>query len=346
MREPPGTEIHRPEGTEGMPANLPPQYQEAEKRYREAKTPDARIEALEEMLAVMPKHKGTDKLKAELRRRIAKQKDEARTKKGGTRKGTAFSIDRQGAAQVVIAGPPNSGKSSLVAKLTNASPEVADFPGTTQVPTPGMAPWENIQFQLVDTPPLTKEYVDPLMGDLIRRADLLVLLLDLKEDPIQQLEDLLEILRSWRIFPRGHPVPGDLARPPSVKKVLLAMNKVDEEKEEEDFLTFLELTATPLPAVGISVRKERNLKEFMNRIFLLSDLVRVCTKVPGKPPDLDEPFVMPRGGTVATLAEKIHKDVARKLKAARIWGRAVRDGQMVQKDYVFEDGDVVEIHAG
>ena len=326
-----------------MPANLPPQYQEAEKRYREAKTPEAKVEALEEMLAIMPKHKGTDKLKAELRRRIARHKDQARTKKGGARKGTAFSIDREGAAQVAILGPPNSGKSSLVARLTNASPEVADFPHTTHVPLPGMALYENIQFQLLDTPPLVKEYVDPLMADLIRRADLVVLLLDIKADLIQHMEDLLEILGGYRIFPEGYAVPGDLRKPPFIKKTLVVVNKVDEEKDEEDYRTFLELTGTQLPSVGISILRERNLDQFMKGVFDLSGVIRVYTKAPGKPPDLDEPYILSRGSTVQTLAERIHKDFVRRLKTARIWGKAVRDGRMVQRDYVFEDGDVVEL---
>jgi len=326
-----------------MPANLPPQYQEAEKRYRESKTPEARIEALEEMLAIMPKHKGTDKLKAELRRRIAKHRDQARTKKGGARKGTAFSINREGAAQVAITGPPNSGKSSLVARLTNAAPEVADFPHTTHVPLPGMAPYENIQFQLLDTPPLTKEYVDPLMADLIRRADIIVLLLDLKEDLLQHLEDLLEILRGYRIFPEGCPLPEDLRKPPSIKKILVVVNKVDDDKDEEDYRTFLELTGIPFPSIGISILRERNLDQFMKGVFDLSGVVRVYTKAPGKPPDLDEPYILSRGSTVQTLAERIHKDFVRRLKTARIWGKTVRDGRMVQREYVFEDGDVVEL---
>lgn len=130
-----------------MPANLPPHYFEAERRYREAGTPQGKTEALEEMLMIMPKHKGTDKLRADLRRKISKLKAQAKKKKGSSRRETAYSIDREGAAQVLLVGPPNSGKSSLVDKLTNASPEVADFPHTTWKPTPGMVPFENIQFQ-------------------------------------------------------------------------------------------------------------------------------------------------------------------------------------------------------
>ena len=154
-----------------MPANLPPVYFDAEKRFREAKTPESKIEALEEMLTIMPKHKGTDKLRADLRRRIAKLKEQAQQKKGGARRDAAYMIEKEGAAQIAVIGAPNTGKSALVAALTNASPEVAEFPHTTWKPTPGMAPYENIQFQLVDTPPITRDYLDPWMADLMRRAD-------------------------------------------------------------------------------------------------------------------------------------------------------------------------------
>ena len=140
-----------------MPANLPPHYFQAEKRFREAKTPSEKIEALEEMLTIMPKHKGTDKLRADLRRKIAKFKTQSQQKKGGARRETAYSIEREGAAQVVVIGPANVGKSSLIAALSNATPEVADFPHSTWKPVPGMAPYENIQFQLVDTPPMSEE---------------------------------------------------------------------------------------------------------------------------------------------------------------------------------------------
>ena len=144
-----------------MPANLPPNYFEAERRYREAKEPAEKVKALEEMLTIMPKHKGTDKLRAGLRRKISTFKTQTLKKKGVSRRDSAYSIDREGAAQVIVVGPPNSGKSSLLAGLTNAKPEVNSFPHSTWKPTPGMVPYENIQFQLVDTPPLTMDYVEP-----------------------------------------------------------------------------------------------------------------------------------------------------------------------------------------
>ena len=327
-----------------MPANLPPHYFEAEKRYREASTPEGKIEALEEMLMIMPKHKGTDKLRADLRRKISKFKAQSQKKRSISRRETAYSIDREGAAQVVVIGPPNSGKSSLVDKLTNASPEIADFPHTTWKPTPGMVPYENIQFQLVDTPPITKEYMDPWLGDLIRRCDILALVIDLHGDPLKQSEDIFSVLQALRIFPAGFPVPQDLKKPPFIKKMIVFVNKVDGLTEKEDYEIFLALWDTNLPCLDISTQTGRNLEQFVEMIFNLSGIIRVFTKTPGKKPDLNQPFVIPKESTLEELAAKIHKDFVKNLKFARVWGKSVFDGQMVQRDHILQDGDIVEIH--
>ena len=327
-----------------MPANLPPMYFEAEKRFREGKTPQEKIEALEEMLAIMPKHKGTDKLKADLRRKIAKLKVEGQQKKGGARSQTAYSIDREGAGQIAVIGPPNTGKSSLVGTITNADPEVGDFPYTTWKPTPGMVPYENIQFQLIDTPPLSKEYTDPWFSDLLRRVDMIMVLIDLGADPLQQLQDAISMLRAWRIFPMGTEIPEDLKKPPFIKRMLVVVNKMDEVKDEEDYQVFLELSEIKIPCIGISVRKGRNLPALAEKIYGLFEIIRVFTRAPGKAHDPSAPFVLPRDSKLEDLAEKVHKDFKEKLKYARVWGRAVYEGQMVQRDYILQDGDVVELH--
>jgi ribosome-interacting GTPase 1 len=326
-----------------MPANLPPQYFEAEQRFREARTPAAKIEVLEEMLAIMPKHKGTDKLKAMLRERISKLREQGQKKAGGAKAKSAYSIEREGIAQAVLTGAPNTGKSSLLNRLTKATAEVGDFPHTTHRPTPGMAPFENVQIQLIDTPPVTLEYTDPELGDLLRRTDIVVVLLDLQGDPLTQLEETLAILCGFRIFPESHPLPPDLKKIPFVKTMLVAVNKMDRPEDEADFDTFLELSGVNIPALGISAKTGRNLMALLERLFGMSGVTRVYTRRPGKEPDMTAPFVIPRGSTVAELAEMIHKDFVAKLKHARIWGRAVRDGQMVQRDYALQDGDVVEL---
>ena len=327
-----------------MPANLPPPYFEAEKRYREGKTPEEKIEALEEMLMIMPKHKGTDKLRADLRKRIARHKSEGRQKKGSAKGVTAYSIEREGAAQAIIVGVPTVGKSSIVAALTNAKPEVADFVHSTWKPTPGMANFENIQFQLIDTPPVPTEFIDPGLPDLLRRTDIIVVVIDIQGDSFQQLEDTMTFLNALRIYPPGMPIAADLKKAPFIRKVLLAVNKVDDDSATEDYRAFQELCELRLPSVPISIRTGYNLLEFLRKIYEMAGIIRVYTKSPGKDPDLKSPFVLPEDSTLEELAKEIHKDFVTKLKFAKVWGKSVFDGQMVQRDYVLHDGDIVEIH--
>jgi ribosome-interacting GTPase 1 len=327
-----------------MPANLPPTYLEADRRYREARTVEEKIEALEEMLSLIPKHKGTDKMQADIKRRISRHKEEAQKKKGAAKQKNAYAIDREGAAQVVVIGAPNTGKSSLIAALTNAEPEIAPFPHTTHRPTPGMAPYENIQFQLIDTPPVTSEYVDPLMMDLLRRTDIVAPLLDISTDPLGQYDEILEVMAGHRIFPEGTEVPEGVKRPVTFKKIMLAVNKVDCPGRHEDFETFIELTRPRHPAVALSILNGTGLDAFLKAVYDLSGIIRVYSKTPGREPDLEEPFVIPAGSTLEDLAGRIHKDFVQRLKYARIWGGRLRDGMMVQRDYVLTDGDIVEIH--
>ena len=169
------------------------------------------------------------------------------------------------------------------------------------------------------------------------------LLLDLHADTLQQLDDSLSILREWRVFPEGTPLPDDLKKAPFIKKTLIAVNKVDGEREE-DYQVFLELSEVNLTTLGISVKTGRNLRALVEKVYELSGIIRVYTRAPGKEPDLRAPFVLPRESTLEDLAEKIHKDFKEKLKYARVWGSKVYDGQMVQRDYVLQDGDIAEIH--
>jgi ribosome-interacting GTPase 1 len=327
-----------------MPANLSPDYLEAEKRYKEARSSDEKLEALQEMLTLIPKHKGTDKMQADIKHRISKMKDEAQKKKGGVKQKSIYSIDREGAAQVVVIGPPNTGKSSLIASLTNAEPEIAPFPHTTHKPLPGMAVFENVQFQLIDTPPLTAGYVDPLMIDMVRRADMISVMLDITSDPISQYEDIISVLTGNRIFPEGYDVPDGSRKPVTFKKTILLINKVDSPDKDEDFRTFIELVEPKIPAVPVSVLNSTNLDKFLKKVFGLSGMMRVYSKNPGKPPDLNEPFVIPIDSTLEEMAGKIHKDFIVKLKFARVWGRSAHEGQMIQRDHVLQDGDIVELH--
>ena len=327
-----------------MPANLPPDYFEAEKRYREAKTPREKIACLEEMLTIMPKHKGTDKLRADLRKRISKLKDASQSKKGLSKRESAFSIDKEGAGQVVVVGPTNVGKSALVASLTNASPKVADFPLTTWKPTPGMMPVDNIQIQLVDTPPLNRDYVEPELLDLIRRAELVLLMVDLQTDPVQQLEDTVALLDEHRIVPLRLKERYVELRGLALIPFLVLANKNDDENTQENYEIFRELLEDDWPMIPVSVATGRNLDRMKQAVIERLEIIRVYSKAPGKEADLSSPFVLKKGSTVENFAGKVHKDFTNRLKVAKVWGEVVFDGQMVQRDHVLQEGDIVELH--
>jgi len=250
-----------------MPTNLPPEYFEAEEDYKAAQSPAEKITTLEALISTIPKHKGTDKLRADLRRRLSKLKSAAQSQKSTATYESAYHIDKEGAGQVVVVGPPNTGKSALVSALTNASPQVANFPYSTWGPTPGMMPVENIQIQLIDTPPLGQEYIEPDLLDLIRRADLLLLVVDLITDPVQQLEDTLAILADHHIVPRHlrQDTPPD--RRLTFVPILVLANKNDDERFDENFEIFCALLEEDVPLLPVSAATGRNLERLKRRVF-------------------------------------------------------------------------------
>ena len=185
-----------------MPANLTPQYMSAEQRFKQASTHEEKITCLEEMLRVIPKHKGTDKLQADLKRRLSKLRQEAQ-KAAATHRGYTLSVEVEGAGQIVLVGPPNVGKSTLLGALTKATPEVADYPFTTRRPMPGMMPFENVQLQLVDMPPISHEYMEPWMSQITRNADAMLLVVDLGDPAVLDTVELLsDVLQEWKILAR------------------------------------------------------------------------------------------------------------------------------------------------
>ena len=326
-----------------MPINLPPQAMKAERRYRDAQTPEEKIATLQEYLSLIPKHKGTDHLRANLRRKLSKLKSAAQAQKKLGRQVSPYHVDRQGAGQVVLVGAPNVGKSSLVVALTNATPEVSEAPYTTWGPTPGMMLAGNVQIQLIDTLPLSEEYVDPEFIDLVRRCDLVLVVVDLQTFPIKQLEDTLALLERHRIVPQrpGNRYPDDVRL--SVKPLLVVVNRTDDERFDDDFDVLCELLEDDWPLIPVSATTGRNLERLRAAVFDELQMIRIYAKAPGQEPDRSSPFVMRRGGTAEELARKIHKDFVHNLKAARVWGVGVHDGQMVGRDHVLHDEDVVEL---
>lgn len=326
-----------------MPTNLPPEALEAEKRYRAAETVEEKIVCLEEYIGAIPKHKGTDHLRADLRRKLSKLKAAAQTRQRTAKQVSVYHIDREGVGQVVLVGPPNAGKSALVVALTNATPEVAAYPFTTWTPTPGMMEVENVQIQLIDTPPLNEEFVDPEMLNLLRRTDLILVVVDLQGFPLQELEDTITILMENRIVPSQLQDRYAGERRPALIPMLVLANKCDDEQCAEDFEVLCELMEYDLPLIPVSATTGRNLEAMKRAVYEQLGVIRVYSKPPGKEPDFRSPFVMKEGGTVEEFAGKVHQDFARKLKSARVWGSGSFDGQMVGRDHILHDGDVVEL---
>jgi ribosome-interacting GTPase 1 len=326
-----------------MPANLTPEYHRAEQRFRAAKTPEERLEALEEMLRVIPKHKGTDHLQADLKSRIAKLRKESGKK--GPRGGFSHIIPREGAGQIAVAGPPNSGKSSLVGALTHAAPAVGEYPFTTREATPGMMRFEDIAFQLIDLPPLSDQHVEPWVVDLVRHADLVWLVVD-GLNALDGIDEALRVLeaRGVGLYPVGSPATVSEEGPRVLKPAFLVLTGLDRPGVADGVDVVDELLERRWPLVAVSSVTRDGLEALGRRTFAALNIVRVYSKEPGKPPDRSAPFTLARGATAADLAERIHKDVLATMKYARVWGSSTFDGQAVQRDHVLVDGDVVEIH--
>lgn len=330
-----------------MPANLTPQYREAEERFRQAASREEKLEALREMLAVIPKHKGTEKMQADLKRRLAKLEDEAaHPKKGGAQRHDPGHVPREGAGQWVMLGAPNAGKSALVRALTHAHPEVAPYPFTTRVPLPGMMPFEDVQVQLVDTPPVTEQHQESYMPNLAHNADGILVVLDVAGDEVEEsLRVVHGILERARVWPAGRPLPSDPAPLLQVRPVVVAGSKRDLDPDGTFTELAREAAGADLPFFPVSAERGEGLDALRATLFALLERIRIYTKEPGKKPDRERPFVLPHGATVHDLALAVHKDVAGRLKYARIWGAARFDGQQVDREHVLTDGDVVELHA-
>jgi small GTP-binding protein len=325
-----------------MPANLTPQYLEAEKNFRLAKTPLEKIAALEEMLAVMPKHKGTDHLRAELRTRIAKL-NQSLDKKTATQRASMM-VEKVGAAQVAVIGLPNSGKSQIVSSVTKAATKVAEYPFTTHNAIPGMMNFENIQIQLVDTPPLTEQPPEWWHLNIIRRADGLIVVVDLSDDPVFQMEIISDVLEEKRILLGVGDVDENEEVPLMYKKTLLVGNKTDLDKNGKAYHELMDKYGETLPIIAMSATGG-NLDELRLGVYNMLNIIRVYTKTPGNKPDMTDPIVLDIGSTLEEGAIAVHKDFGKNLKYARIWGSGKFDGVMVKRDHVLQDGDIIELHA-
>jgi uncharacterized protein len=326
-----------------VPANLPPRYKAAEERFRAAKDVDDKIAALQEMLAVMPRHKGTDKLHAGLRSKIAKLNQESE-RKAATARRAGFSVRREGAGQIVLAGAPNTGKSQLLAILTGANPEVALYPYTTQTVTPGMMRFEDIQIQLVDTPPLGQRGVRPLISSILRAADMIAIVTDLSADPGWEVEWALTELAECRITARSMPQDEEATGGIYPKDIVIIANKSDAPGALRNLQALRLKYETFFPIIAVSATEGEGLEELPGRLYEALDIIRVYTKAPGQKADMEEPVILPRNSTVGEAAEEIHKDFRKGMKYAVVWGSGKFEAQTVSKTHILQDQDVVEFH--
>jgi hypothetical protein len=331
-----------------MPTNATPEYKKAEAEFRQARTAEDRLAGLREMLRTLPKHKGTEHLQADIRTRIKELTEElAGPRKGGARTGPTHVVHPEGAGQVALVGPPNSGKSALHDRLTGSHAPVGPFPFTTQSPQPGMLAHLDVGIQLVDLPPVASQHPVPWLANALQPADGALLVVDLSDpECVDQVLDLHDLLADRRVFLTGdwtgseeHEDPFALVLP-----TLLVAAKADRvEHYDDELAAFRELTGRDYPWVTVSAETGAGLDAIGSFLFEHLGVVRVYTKIPGGPPDLKRPFTVRRGQTVEDVAALIHKDLVAQLRWARLW-RGDIEGLQVGKNSLVEDGDILEIH--
>ena len=341
-----------------MPANLTPEYRAAEAAFRKAHDPRERLEHLREMLRVIPKHKGTDHLQADIKRRIKDLSEELEgpQRGGAARHGPVHVLRPEGAAQIMLVGPPNSGKSSLHARLTGSHAHVAPYPFTTQHPEPGMMAHEDVHFELVDLPAISPDHPVTWIAGALQTADACLLIVDLGEPScVEQVQAVHAVLRSkrvtltarWDAWNNSSATSRDGDDDPFALRLpaLMVANKSDQIANiESELEVFRELTGCIYPALAVSATTGHGLAAIGSWLFLNLGIVRVYTKTPGHPPDKNRPFTLRRGQTVENVARLVHKDVARALRYARVWGKSGFDGQQVGREHPLADGDVIELH--
>ena len=328
-----------------MAANLTPQYLEAEQEYKKAQSAEDKLACLKKMWSLVPKHKASEKLQAELKTKMKDLREEVEQKKSSKKGGVSYKIPKQGAGQYVIVGGPNAGKSRLLGRLTRANPEVGAYPFTTREPCPGMMDWQDAKVQLIDTPPITPDYLEGYLSSMVRTADAALLMVDLGDDDgpfaAQAVVDRLAQVKTMLV---GQPPADEEDLTIEHVKTLLVANKIDLEGAPDRLEMVRELFGQKFSIHAISAEHGQGMEDLREAIYGFLNVIRVYTKKPGKPPDMASPFSLPVGGTVTDLAALVHRDLSEQLKSARAWGTGVFDGQTVPRDHVLHDKDVVELH--
>jgi hypothetical protein len=329
-----------------MPANLSPEYIKLDEKLREAREPQEKLALMREMLRAIPKHKGTEKMQADLKRRISKLEETA--EKQGRRGGRdLFHVTREGIGQILLAGPPNSGKSSLLAWLTHAAPVIAPYPFSTRTPLPGMVSYEDVKIQLVDMPALAPEFTEAGLFNSYRICDRILLVADLGDaDPAASLRACLRLMEEHLIRAVRDPVLDEAGNVSTVEKpATIVANKCDlaDPKTRAEFETAF---GGSFRVHVCSAETGEGIDSLPALLFAELRLVRIYTKKPGKKFVRDAPFVLPAGSSVFDVARAIHKDIAENLRFVRLWGSGKHEGLSVPRDHIVADGDILEFHAG
>ncbi len=327
-----------------MPANLSPDYYRAEEELKKAQSPQDRLKALKGMLAAIPKHKGTEKMQADLKRRISQTNEEIQ--KSGKKKGFSVTVDREGGGQVCVAGPPNSGKSQLIARLTDTALEVADYPFTTRAPHPAMMPYEDVKIQLVDLPPVCSQHMEYWVPTILRNCDLILVVFDLADpNVLDGLEDTLEVIEDHKIKLVPHLPPANFWASTVERRGWFVGSKIEKPGARDNWSVIKDIyRERHFGMSAVSAQTGEDMERLRGEIYSALEIIRIYTKKPGHEPDMQQPYVIRRGSTLLEFAQTVHKDFVENLKFARVWGHTKFDGMKVTRDYVLKDRDVVELH--
>ncbi len=330
-----------------MPANLPPQYLKIEAEFRQAATAGSRLEKLRELYRLLPKHKGTEKLQSDLKQKMSELRDEVEEgqKSIGKKSGLSRRVPREGAGQVVLVGPPNAGKSALLASLSNARPEIASYPFTTRNAQPGIMTWEDVPIQLVDLPAIATDFLESWVPTLVRSADAVLLVADLADDDFADgLEAVLTLLAERHaVLVKELPYDDDDESTRQLKTLLVA-TKLDAEQARDRLAILEEWFQARFPIVAVSAQTGEGLETLRRATYDLLGVIRIYTKAPGKPIDRTRPFTLPVGASVLDLARQVHKDLEHSLKFARVWSGPSSEPRTVKRDHELLDADLVELH--
>jgi len=295
-----------------MPINADVEYFIAESEYRDAKTAEEKIAALEKMIKLAPKHKGAHTLLAQLKKKLSALRKDAAKAKAAASKRPKFAISKEGAAQVCILGLTNSGKSMLLRALTNARVEVGEYPYTTKTPVVGMMDYDGVKIQLVEIPAT----FDAESMSIVRTCDLVMLLLDATKELDGQLNELTSLLERHGL---------------QEKELVIVENKSDERM--------------PRQGIPVSAKTGDGLQNMKEEIWKRLRLIRIYTKSPnGKA--ATKPLTLPEGSNVEQAVRQVHKTMLKNFRFARVFDKTKFSGRKVGLEYALKDRDVLEIHAG